>query len=102
MYCAFILIHSDAYYWKKVPHTVMNRSSHGQTAHLTCAMGMIAQRGSCSPHYRQANREILPSCLSTWDGLVVKCTLQYYIYTHMHLDPVLWFPMNQMFKTLCL
>ena len=77
MYCAFILIHSDAYYWKKVPHTVMNRSSHGQAVHLTCAMGMIVQHSSCGPRYRQANREILPSCLSTWDGLVVKCTPQY-------------------------
>ena len=87
MYCAFILIHSDAYYWKKVPHTVMSHSSHGQAVHLTCAMGMIVQHGSCGPRYRQANREILPSCLSTWDGLAVKCctaTVKHVTFADIH------------------
>ena len=62
----------------KVPHTVMNCSSHGQAVHLICAMGMIAQRGSCDPHYRQANREILFEYLE-WPGgkvhiAILKCT----------------------------
>ena len=68
---------------KKVVHTVMNHSSHGQAVLLTCAMGMIAQHGSCSQHYRQANRIILPSCLNTWDGLAVKCTTQYLSVRHL-------------------
>ena len=62
---------------RKMLQTVMNRDSHSQVVHLTSAMGMIVQFGSCGPRYRQANRGILPSCLDTWDGLAVKCMLQY-------------------------
>ena len=90
MYCAFIMIHSDAYYWNKVSPTVMNHSSHGQAIHLICAMGMIVQHGSCGPRCRQANREILPSCLSIyleWPGGKVHTTIlrMRYLPTYIYL-----------------
>ena len=86
MYCAFILIHSDAYYWKKVPHTVMNRSSHGQAVHLTCAIGMIVQCGSCGPRYRQANRNtaFLFECLGWPGGKVHTAALKRATFTNIH------------------
>ena len=53
MYCAFILKHSDAWYYNKKPHIAMSRGSHDQVVHLTHAMVMIAQFGSCGLHYGQ-------------------------------------------------